>query len=308
MFIRVHTCLCTYSRSLNMHYAPRCHQVLCVCMCAWERESVCVCVRLFIHMYYCWNETYSERIYKFPSSPYICRGIATLFSIHFFKVILNVFFCCLYLGASQLIFLLGPVITDTNDGKCDGCADSLQLIKVHSSTHCNTLQHTATHCNTLQHTATHCNTLQHTATHFNTLQHTATHCNTLQHTATHCNTLQHTATHCNGLHYTLVTTDAICDKRNGCADSFQCVKGHTATHCNTVQQVATHYSTLQRTETHSRHHCCNVDDGCADSLPFIKVYTVTHCNTLQHTATHCNTLSTLQHSATPCNTLPSSPI
>mmetsp|Transcript_46762 Transcript_46762/g.75333 ORF Transcript_46762/g.75333 Transcript_46762/m.75333 type:complete len:223 (-) Transcript_46762:424-1092(-) len=33
------------------------------------------------------------------------------------------------IGASQLIFLLGPVITDTNDGKCDGCADSLQLIK-----------------------------------------------------------------------------------------------------------------------------------------------------------------------------------
>jgi len=36
--------------------------------------------------------------------------------------------------------------------------------RVHTATHCNTLQHTATHCNTLQHTATRCNTLQHTAT------------------------------------------------------------------------------------------------------------------------------------------------
>ena len=124
---------------------------------------------------------------------------------------------------------------------------SLSGTKIHTTTHCNTLQPTATHCNPLQPTATHCNPLQHTATHCNTLQPTATHSmlsetnklhpdvckylkperlhkwptmqhnlrcnhrdNTLQ--TTHCNPLQHTATHCN--QYTSNTITDNCNTRH----------------------------------------------------------------------------------------------
>ena len=125
--------------------------------------------------------------------------------------------------------------------------------RVHTATHCNTLQHKATHHNTLQHTAVYCNTPQRTASHCNTPQHTATHRNTLQHTATHCNTLQHTATHCN-------------------------TPQHTAIHCNTLselEQVTYHRAIAVPTEndttpksTESRNSNSSVQIQITPKSPF----------------------------------------
>ena len=85
---------------------------------------------------------------------------------------------------------------------------SFMCVKTDSTTHC--VRWLIPVCrDTFMCTWTHC-TLNRLWTH---RVHTATHCNTLQHTATHCNTLQHeqtSKTSCTQTNYTHFHTDTDC--------------------------------------------------------------------------------------------------
>ena len=120
------------------------------------------------------------------------------------------------------------------------------------------------------HTATHCNTLQHTATHCNTRQHTTTHCNTLQYIAIHCSTLQHTATHCNTLQYTATETSI---QRRAPSKRGIRVDASTAWHASSITTVS------KPTVIRAKKSC-----------PLESVYSVMRCSVMRYDAVGCSAL------------------
>ena len=173
----------------------------------------------------------------------------------------------------------------------------ISIYKIHTATHCNTMQLTVLRCKKVQRIATRCNTLQHT------LRSRAPYCWRSYVVSSRCISIhkQHTTTHRNTPQHTLHRTSTHCNTLQ-----------HTAPHCSTMRYIAAHYNALHRTETQTAEYCTTLLQYTASHGNTLQ-HTATRCSTLQHTAAHCNTLCgftrypagnpMLQHAATRCNTL-----